>query len=120
MLVVLGCVNSFVLYLQKKREKEAAILKISNFTEEQRTKWLTVAKREYISSEESGDDDGIVVHPLPWRNDHVSKMFTKIDDYIKNKKSAQAKRQMKVRRLGAPSKRAPPANAPDWAVIQSN
>ena len=53
--------------LQKKREREGAILKNSKLIAEQLPKWLSVAKKEYISSEESGDDDYMVVHPLPWR-----------------------------------------------------
>lgn len=79
-------------------------------------KWLRVAKREYMSSEESGDDDFIIQHPLPWRSQYVNKMFTKIDTYVINRKSSQAKRQMKLRKLGMPSTRSPPVDAPDWAV----
>ena len=30
-----------------------------------------------MSSEESGDDDSITVHPLPWCSGYVSKMFGK-------------------------------------------
>ena len=48
---------------------------------------------------------------------YVNKMFNKIDLFIANKKSSQAKRQMKQRKLGAISERARPAgDAPDWAV----
>ena len=60
------------LVLQKKREREGAVLKNSSFTEEQRKKWLGVMKRDYMSSEESGDDDFIVLHSLPWHSDYVS------------------------------------------------
>ena len=94
-------------------------MKNSKFTAEQRTKWLSVTKREYMSSEESGDDDFIVVHRLPWRSDYVGKMFSKIDGYIISKKSSQAKRQMKLRRLGTPSTRPQPRDAPDWAIVKS-
>ncbi|CAI8017551.1 hypothetical protein GBAR_LOCUS10650 [Geodia barretti] len=101
---------------RKKREREGAVLKNSKFTEEQRKKWLGVMKRDYMSSEESGDDDFIVLHRLPWRSDYVTKMFSKIDAYVISKKSSQAKRQMKLRRLGVPSTRPKPQNAPDWTV----
>ena len=93
----------FFYVLQKKREREGAILRSS-----QRTKWLSV------TSEESGDDDFIVLHPLPWRSAYITKMFSKIDAYIISKKSSQAKRQMKCRRLGDPS--CQPRDAPDWAI----
>ena len=69
-----------------------------------------------MSSEESGDDDFIVLHRLPWRSDYVTKMFSKIDAYVISKKSSQAKRQMKLRRLGVPSTRPKPQNAQDWTV----
>ena len=70
-------------------------------------------KREYMPSEESGDDDFIILHQLPWRSDCVTKM---IDAYVISKKSSQAEWQMKHGRLGAPSTRPKPQDAPDWAV----
>ena len=73
-------------------------------------------KREYVSSEESGDDDFIVLHQLPLRSDCLTKMFSKIDAYVISKKSSQAKWQMKHRRLGAPSTRPKPQESPDCAV----
>ena len=100
--------------MQKKRER-GAIFKNSKLTPEQRTKWLSIAKKEYMSSEESREDDCMVVHPLPCRSDYVNKMFNKID-FITNKQSSQAKRQMRQRKLGAISERAQPGDAPDWAV----
>ena len=69
-----------------------------------------------MSSEECGEDDCMVVHPLPWRSEYVKKMFTKIDLYITNRKSLQAKCQMKQRKVGAVSDRAQPGDAPDWAI----
>ena len=106
-----------VLPLQKKKEREAAILKNSKLTPDQREKWLSIAKNEYMSSEESGDEDYIVVHPLPWKSEYVNKMFEKIDAYVKSKKSLQARRQMKNRRIGCPSSRLRPINGvPEWAL----
>lgn len=57
-----------VLPLQKRKETEAAILKKAILTPDQREKWLSIAKNEYMLPEESGDEDYIVVHPLPWRS----------------------------------------------------
>ena len=71
-----------------------------------------------MSSEESGDDDFIVVHQLPWRSNYVSKMFSKVDAYVINRKSSQAKRQMKIRKVGGTSTRTQPLDAPDWAIVQ--
>ena len=63
-----------------------------------------------MSSEESDEDDSIIIHPLPWRSEYVNKMFKKIDDYSYARKSSQAKRQLKPRKIGLPSSRAYPMN----------
>ena len=36
----------------------------SKLTEKQQTKWLVVIKNELMSSEESDEDDAILVHPF--------------------------------------------------------
>ena len=58
-----------------------------------------------MSSEASGNDsdDSIIVHPIPWRSEYVSRMFKKIDAYSDKKKSSQARRQTKNRIVGSPS-----------------
>ena len=43
-----------------------------------------IMKREYMSSEESGDDDHILLHQ--WRSDYVTKKFSKVDAYVGSKK----------------------------------
>ena len=105
---------------QKRKEREAALMKNSKLSDEQRKKWLAVVKNEYMSSEESGEEDTIVVHRLPWRSEYVNKMFTKIDEYCYHKKSPQAIRQMKARKVGSPSGRSKPlcATEPEWAFRQ--
>ena len=46
-----------ILFLQKKRERESAVMRNKRLTEEQRDKWLKVMKNDLMSSEESGEDD---------------------------------------------------------------
>ena len=53
-----------LLTFQKKKERECAISKNSKLTPDQRTKWLNVMKNSYMSSEESGDDDSMIIHPI--------------------------------------------------------
>ena len=43
--------------MQKRREREGALLKNVKLTHEQRAKWLTVTKKNICSSEESGTED---------------------------------------------------------------
>ena len=50
----------------------------NKLTEEQRTKWLATVKNELKSSEESDEEDAIVMHPLPWQSEYVNKMFQKL------------------------------------------
>lgn len=105
--------------LQKRKEREAAILKNSRLTEDQKKKWLAVMTNNFMSSEESWTEDSIVVHPLPWRTEYVNKMFRKIDAYCESKKSPQAKRQTKRREYGMASSRPEPdinEDLPRWAV----
>ena len=90
-------------------------MKNERLTEESKTKWLSVTKNEYISSEESGEDDSIAVRPLPWRTSYVTTMFQKIDSYCQAHKSAQARSQMKARVMGEPSSRPMPIEYPAWA-----
>ena len=86
-------------------------------TNAQQEKWLKVVNTELMSSEESEGDD-IVVHPLPWRSKYVTNMFEKIDAYCIRKKSSQARRQTKFRKIGSPSSRPQPNDQgiPDWAL----
>ena len=86
-------------------------------TSAQRDKWLKVITADLMSSEES-EDDTIVVHPLPWRSSYVTSMFEKIDAYCARRKSGQAKRQTKTRRIGRSSSRPRPSDndVPDWAL----
>ena len=78
---------------------------------------------EFMSSEESGTDDGhevVITKPLPWRSQYCSTMFKRIDDYVDRHRSSQAKRQMKRRHISkSPSSRNKPegTSVPDWAII---
>ena len=60
----------------------SAFMKNPKLTEEIRQKWLKVVINEIMSSEESGDEESIIVHPIPWHSDYVTGMFKKIDEYI--------------------------------------
>ena len=105
-------------FLQKKKDRESAVRGNSKLTEEQKKKWLTVMSNDFMSSEES-EEDQIVVHPLPWRTPYVNTMFSKIDAYVTEKKSPQARRQTKSRKTGFPSTRQRPfdSDTPDWATL---
>ena len=69
-----------------------------------------------MSSEESNsDDDSVVVHPLKWRSETVNRMFDKMLRHMNEKKTSQAKHQMKPRTIGEPSKRQAPYTSDDYS-----
>ena len=69
-----------------------------------------------MSSEDSGDDDTLVVRPLLWRSDLVNTFFDNLDKQNMEEKSSQAKRQLKARLTGAPSSRPACVPLPRWAL----
>ena len=59
---------------KKRKERSSAIMKNSKLNKEQKEKWLSVISNDTMSSEESGPEDVITVHSLPWRSQYVNKM----------------------------------------------
>lgn len=84
-------------------------------------KWKKVLTADFISSEESSsENDDVFVKPIPWRSDLVSNFFEELDKKIKEKKTSQANRQRKVRRLSIHSSdRVIPQGLPLWAVSKN-
>ena len=79
-------------------------------------KWSKVLINDCMSSEESGDDDTLVVRPLPWRSDLVNTFFANLDKKNMEEKSPQARRQLKGRLSGSPSSRPTYEHLPQWAL----
>ena len=68
-------------------------------------------------SEESGDDEKNHVKPLHWRSPLIKDFFLDLDQEFHANKSAQAKRQTKVREVATVvSSRPVPTNMPSWAI----
>ena len=58
---------------------------------------------EIMSSEESGQEEGedvLIVHPLPWLSESVSKVKSSLDQQIVASKTPQSRRQTKKRLVG--------------------
>lgn len=73
---------------------------------------------EVISSEESEDEDIIIVKPLTWRSLKVTEMFRDLDEAGEINKSKQALRQRRKRIIGTvPSTRSMPDDLPKWAYF---
>lgn len=105
--------------LQKLNERRSALNK-SNMVEKYKEKWRKVMDHTFMSSEESGGEDIIVVKPLRWRAEKVTNFFHHLDDKITTSKSPQARRQRKARIIStAESDRPQPAKDefPAWSLI---
>ena len=62
--------------LQKLQERQATLKKCT-IGEKEKEKWNKVMTAEMLLSEESnnGEDDVVIVQPLPWRSGRVTRFF---------------------------------------------
>ena len=82
-------------------------------------KWGQCLVSDLISSEDSDENDSIVVKPLPWRAPKGTDFFKKLDVLIDEDKTSQAKRQRKDRIISSveSSRQKPSGGVPKWACI---
>ena len=69
-----------------------------------------------MSSEESEEENTVIVRPLPWRAELVNTFFATLDQKMMEERSAQARRQLKSRVIGEPSTRPTCESLPSWAL----
>lgn len=105
-----------LLTFQKLQERQSSFKKKS-YEVKAREKWSKVLTSTFISSEESGEEDEIIVKSLPWRAPRVDAFFRSLDESSKNGKSPQSRRQMKNRVFGQHSTRPKPSGIPSWASV---
>ena len=93
-----------------------------SFSEADRVKWRKIFVTEFMSSDESGEEDGravFMVKKLRWRSERVSSFFERLDTARASRKTEQASRQTKPRIYSdLISSRPAPRGFPSWAVIQ--
>lgn len=84
-------------------------------------KWKKVLQSDLMSSEESStESDDVFVKPIPWRAEIVNKFFVELDAKVVEKKTSQASRQRKPRKMSvSPSSRSVPRGVPKWAIKNS-
>lgn len=98
--------------------------KKKSYSDEDKKKWEKVLTPEFVSSDESGVEDGkgvIFVKDIPWRSQKITKFFQKLDDSHNTNKSEQVSRQTKERieKEDMVSRRSAPVGAPSWAVSKT-
>ena len=82
----------------------------------ERESWRAIMSMDYVSSEESGEEDTLIGRPLPWLSAREQQFKMKLDSEIQKNKTPLGRRQMKSRVQGTPSKRPKPSSVdiPDW------
>lgn len=69
-------------------------------------KWMSVMVDDFMSTEESGDDDErFIVRPLRWRSLKVKDFFGRLDVMAQSRRSSQSRKMRNERTIGEPSNR---------------
>eukprot|EP00731_Ephydatia_muelleri_P021507 Em0014g98a len=126
--------------LQRKHHKlqnrKVALSGSTTLTQEQKEKFFSILRIEYMSSEESAEESGedehmgerlkvLLIHTLPWRNPSVNEMFQSLDRKSARKRTSRAAEMCRKRcRASAtePSSPSgftakPPPSCPAWAKV---
>ena len=77
-----------------------------------RKKWKEVLQLDNMSSEDTGEENELIVRPLPWLSDRVNKFKDYLDKEGEKSLNSQSKRQKKKKTIGISSSRQRP-NATD-------
>ena len=92
--------------------------KASYKDQEEKESWRKTMKIEFVSSDESGCDEGvdvIITMPLPWLSETVTVYKQALDLAVFQERTPLARRQTKESRLGASSSRPKPiGDYPTW------
>lgn len=117
---IMNCGEVHVLFskIMQKLQERTSIFEKAELAPKAKEKWRKVLKPEYISSEESSpESDDVFVKPIPWRSELVANFFEGLDKKNLEKKTSQANRQRKVRKVSMnASDRSIPQVSPNWAV----
>ena len=97
------------------------LLKATSIPETQRDLWMKIMSKEFMSSEESGEEmlesgqkqSVLLVKSLKWRAPKVDRFFKQIDKKATKIKSKQSKQQSLPRVVGSESTRSQPLGFSD-------
>ena len=87
--------------MQKLQERKKLFEAGSYKDNDEKAKWRTIMTMDFMSSDQSGVDDGnevLLSKPLPWESPSVTLFKKTLDDAALQQKSPLAKRQMKPRK----------------------
>lgn len=74
-----------------------------------------------MSDEETDtENEGFIIHRVEWRSRPINRLIAKLDECYNSSRAQISKCKTKsARRLGPPSLRTSPRDAPHWAVTKS-
>ena len=113
-------ISSVIFVLQKLESRNAILLKTNSLTDAQKDLWKKVVVKEFMSSEESGEEEiagekrqVINIKPLCWRAPKVNRFFKQLDRKAGRVRSRQSKQQTLPRVAGRRSTRPKPIGFSD-------
>ncbi|KAL5484237.1 hypothetical protein EMCRGX_G020698 [Ephydatia muelleri] len=131
-----GCTYAMGHKFRKLQNRKVALSGSTTLTQEQKEKFSSILRIEYMSSEESAEESGedehmgerlkvLLIHTLPWRNPSVNEMFQSLDRKSARKRTSRAAEMCRKRcRASAtePSSPSgftakPPPSCPAWAKV---
>ena len=106
----------------RRRQFQSSIPESWSSTRKQHIKLILNEGLVYVSSEESGEDDGKPVNfrrPLYWLKAKYRKSLRQLDKLHYGSLSTKSKQMYHARSDGAPSTRAPPSKVPECLLVSS-
>ena len=106
-IIIMLLIIASLFYLnQKCKERVKALKRMIQTDDERLKKWMNVMVNDFMSSEEScEEDDTFVIRPLPWRSFKVNEFFGRLDTTSKTHRSSQSQKMRNGREPGEPSER---------------
>ena len=90
-LLIIAVIVSLFYLTQKCKERVKALKRMLQTDDERLKKWMNVMVNDFMSSEEScEEDDTFVICPLAWRSFKVNEFFGRLDTTSKTHRSSQS------------------------------
>ena len=105
--------------------RKSSLNRTFSVKEEHKPLWMEVIVPEFMSSEDSDEENGksaLAIRPLTWRSPKVTKFFRQLDVKSNKYKSDRGRRQTIPRKVGNVSERSKPLSFPDdhWGFRQTS
>ena len=108
---------SYVCLLLQKIDRRSDALQKIDWSERKKEKVKKIMKREYHSSEESGEEEGSkIVRGLQWESEKLTTYKKSLDSFYFSTMKNSCNMKKVIRKAGVVSNRQPPQGALQWTV----